>query len=108
MIKGGYAGVWLTPGTLLAARDPHGIRPLCLGKIEWMSGGDPVLTGARRTAWVVASETCALDTVGAEFVRDIAPGEIVVIDEEGLQVIRSVMNDRPAYARSIRLFRSPR
>lgn len=85
LIQGGYAGVWLTPGTLLAARDPHGIRPLCLGKIEWMSGGDPVLAGARRTAWVVASESCALDTVGAEFVRDIAPGEMLVIDDQGVR-----------------------
>lgn len=83
-VEGGFAGVWLMPGKLVAARDPHGIRPLCLGKLEWWSGADPVLEEHRRTAWVVASETCALDTVGAEFVRDIEPGEVLAIDDEGL------------------------
>lgn len=67
---GAYSLTILTPEALIAVRDPLGIRPLCLGRIE---GG-----------WVVASETCALATVGAEFVREIAPGEIVVIDENGV------------------------
>lgn len=83
-VEGGYAGVWLMPGKLVAARDPHGIRPLCLGKLEWWRGGDPVLEENRRTAWVVASETCALDTIGAEFVRDVAPGEVLLIDDDGV------------------------
>jgi amidophosphoribosyltransferase len=51
-------------------RDPNGIRPLCLGKID---GG-----------WVLASESCAIDAVGGEFVRDVAPGEIVIIDDNGV------------------------
>ena len=83
-VEGGYAGVWLMPGKLVAARDPHGIRPLCLGKLEWWRGGDPVLEENRRTAWVVASETCTLDTIGAEFVRDVAPGEVLLIDDDGV------------------------
>jgi len=68
-IKGGYALVILTPEGMYAARDPHGIRPLCLGTLD----GAPV----------VASETCALDTVGAEYVRDIRPGEFLVMDSKG-------------------------
>lgn len=84
-IEGGYAALWLTNRQMAAARDPKGIRPLCLGKLEWTPVGDPLLRGAVRTAWVVASETCALDTVGAEFVRDVEPGELLVIDEDGLR-----------------------
>lgn len=64
-LTGGYALVLLTEDTLMAVRDPHGIRPLSLGRL-----GD---------SWVVASETCAFDTVGAEFIRDVAPGELVTI-----------------------------
>jgi len=69
-IKGSYALAVMTEHALIGARDPNGIRPLCLGKIE---GG-----------WVLASESCAIDAVGGEFVRDIAPGEIVIIDDNGV------------------------
>ncbi len=69
-IKGAYCLLFLTETRMVAARDPHGFRPLCLGK-----QGD---------AWVVASESCALDLIEAEFVREIEPGEIVVIDKNGL------------------------
>lgn len=72
-VQGAYAMVILTPNRLLAVRDPHGIRPLILGKLE---GG-----------WVVASETCALDTVGAEFYREVEPGEMVSISATGLQSV---------------------
>ncbi len=68
--KGSYALVIMTCDKLIAVRDPYGIRPLCLGKID-----DDV---------VVASETCALDAVGANFLRDVKPGEIVVIDSNGM------------------------
>ncbi|MDD4079471.1 MAG: amidophosphoribosyltransferase, partial [Eubacteriales bacterium] len=61
----------LTPDRLLAIRDPHGIRPLVLGKFN---GG-----------WVAASETCALDTVGADFIREVEPGEMVSLSSAGLQ-----------------------
>jgi amidophosphoribosyltransferase len=61
--------VILTPSALYAVRDPLGVRPLCLGR-----KGD---------AWLVASETCALETVGAKFIRDVAPGEVLRIDDRG-------------------------
>ncbi len=64
-IKGAYCLVIMSPRKLIGARDPYGFRPLCIGK--------------RGNAYVLASETCALDTVGAQFVRDVLPGEIVTI-----------------------------
>jgi len=70
-IKGSFAFMLLTQKKLMAARDPHGIRPLVIGKL-----GD---------VYVVASETCAFDTIGATYVRDVAPGEIIIIDDDGLR-----------------------
>ena len=72
-ITGSYGLVMMTNDRIIGARDPHGIKPLSLGKI-----GDDYL---------LASETCAFDTMGAEFIRDIEPGEIVVIDESGIKTI---------------------
>lgn len=69
-VEGAYSLVALSRRKLIGARDPKGIRPLILGSL-----GD---------AWIITSETCALDIIGAEFVRDVEPGEIVVVDEEGL------------------------
>ena len=69
-LEGAYSIVALADGALVAFRDPHGIRPLSLGRL----GED----------WVVASETSALDLIGADFVRDLRPGELVVVDAEGL------------------------
>jgi len=69
-LRGAYALVILAEDKLIGLRDPHGVRPLCIGRI-----GD---------GYCLASESCALDTIGAEFVRDVEPGEIVVIDEDGL------------------------
>jgi amidophosphoribosyltransferase len=71
-IKGGFAYVLMTESTLIAALDPNGFRPLSIGK---MANG----------AYVVASETCALDGVGAVFVQDVAPGELAIIDDQGLR-----------------------
>lgn len=68
-IKGAYSLLVLSPKKLIAARDPYGFRPLCMGTFE---GG-----------YVFASESCALDSIGASFVRDIEPGEIVCVDENG-------------------------
>lgn len=83
IIQGSYALVIMSPKKLIGCRDPHGIRPLVLGK--------------RKNSYVLASETCALDGVGAEFVRDVEPGEIVVIDETGLRSIRTHCNSgKPA------------
>lgn len=67
-IKGAYAMLFLTDNKLIAVRDPYGFRPLVLGKL-----GD---------GWVVASESCALDLIGADLVRDVKPGEMVVIDSD--------------------------
>lgn len=69
-IKGAYSMVVMSPNKIVAVRDPHGFRPLVLGKTP-------------EGCCVVASETCALNAIGAEFVRDIEPGEIVVIDSDG-------------------------
>ena len=70
-LVGAYSLVLLTEDTLFGVRDPLGVRPLCLGKLN---GG-----------WILASETCALDHIGAQFVRDIEPGEVVAIDSAGLR-----------------------
>lgn len=69
-VEGAYSLVILTDSSLIAARDPHGIRPLALGKLG--------------NAFVVASETCAFDIIGAEYIGDVEPGEILVIDQEGI------------------------
>ncbi|HOQ00365.1 MAG TPA: amidophosphoribosyltransferase [Acetivibrio clariflavus] len=74
-IRGSYALVILTPRRLVGVRDPFGIRPLCIGKVE--------------NSYVLASETCALDAVGAKYVRDVQPGEIVLIDDKGLSSIQT-------------------
>ena len=71
LAKGAYSLVFMDEQTLYAARDPHGFRPLVLGRLD--------------TGWVVASETAALDIVGARFVREIAPGELVCIDGRGVR-----------------------
>ena len=75
-LEGAYSVVALSEGTLIACRDPHGFRPLVLGHIH----GD----------YVVASETCALDLVGAEFVREVERGEAVLIDGNGLRSVQAV------------------
>ena len=71
VIKGSYALVIMTPDKIIGVRDPKGIRPIALGRL----GG----------SYVLASESCAFDTIGAEFIRDLRPGEIVEIDKKGLK-----------------------
>jgi amidophosphoribosyltransferase len=73
-VAGAFSLVFMDDQTLYGARDPQGIRPLVLGRLE--------------RGWVIASETAALDIVGATFVREIEPGEIVAIDEHGLRSMR--------------------
>jgi len=73
-LDGAYSIVALSEGRLVAFRDAHGFRPLVIGKLE--------------DAWLVASETCALDLVGAEIVREVEPGELVLADENGLETIQ--------------------
>ena len=73
-IKGSYALVVLTGDALVGARDPNGIRPLCLGRL---GGGNDETAG-----WILSSESCAIDAVGGEFVRDIEPGELIIIKND--------------------------
>jgi amidophosphoribosyltransferase len=68
-MKGAYSLVVMSPRKLIGARDPYGFKPLCIGK--------------RDNAYIITSETCALETIGAEFVRDVEPGEVVTIDSTG-------------------------
>lgn len=82
MLKGGFALVILTDDQLIALRDPQGLRPLALARM-----GD---------AYVVASETCAFDTIGAEFVRDVEPGEMIIIDKAGLHSERYASSAKKA------------
>jgi len=73
-VKGAFSLILLTPDAMIAARDPHGFRPLSLGRLDG--------------AWVAASETCALDLIGASFERDLDPGEVVVIRRGRLRTLR--------------------
>ena len=76
-LKGAYSLVVMSPRKLIGARDPFGFKPLCIGK--------------RENAYILASESCALDTIGAEFIRDVEPGEIVTITpDHGIQSDRSM------------------
>ena len=78
LLEGAYSVVLLTKDSMIAARDPMGFRPLVLGQKEWK---DKV--GKKQTSWVVASETCAFDLIGAKFIREVKPGEIWTIDKNG-------------------------
>jgi amidophosphoribosyltransferase len=87
LIHGAYAAVMTTEDAVYAFRDPQGVRPLVLGKLD-------------ERGWIVASETCALDIVGAEFVRDIGPGEMVKISKDGVEAEQAV----PAEKNSLCMF----
>jgi len=82
-IVGAYSLVVMTPTQLVGVRDPHGIRPLCLGQID-------------EGQYVLSSETCALNVVGARFVREVEPGEMVIIDRDGLREVEGVEMARHA------------
>jgi amidophosphoribosyltransferase len=75
-LQGAYSLLIMTSKEMIGVRDPHGFRPLCIGKLE--NGG-----------YVLSSETCALDLIQAEFVRDVEPGEIVIIDDNGIRSIQA-------------------
>lgn len=79
-IEGAYSLLVMSPRKLIAARDPHGFRPLCIGKLNG--------------TFVFASETCALEAAGAKYVRDVRPGEIIVVDENGMQSITTLCSDK--------------
>lgn len=82
-VKGSYSLVVMTEDKLLGVRDPYGNRPMCIGKTP-------------KGEYVLASESCALDTVEAQLVRDVEPGEIVVIDENGIKSMRILPQDKQA------------
>jgi amidophosphoribosyltransferase len=82
-VKGAFSLVLLTGDTLIAARDPHGFRPLSLGRLDG--------------AWVVASESCALDLIGAAHERDLDPGEVVVVRRGRLRSLRPFRREREAF-----------
>lgn len=86
-IKGAFSLVVMSPRKLIGARDPFGFKPLCIGK--------------RDNAYIIASETCALDTIGAEYVRDVLPGEIVTITPDGIQSDTSLCLPKEQGARCI-------
>ncbi|MBK4849800.1 amidophosphoribosyltransferase [Enterococcus faecium] len=72
-VKGGFAYLLMTETAMIAALDPNGFRPLAIGQMK-------------NGAYVIASETCALEVIGARFIRDVQPGEIVIINDEGIQI----------------------
>ena len=86
-LRGAYALVISSPRKLIGARDPFGFKPLCIGK--------------RDNAYILASETCALDTIGAEFVRDVLPGEVVTIDKDGIKSDTSMCLPKVKEARCV-------
>ncbi len=81
LITGAYAVVLTTENAVYAFRDPHGVRPLVLGKLD-------------DRGWVVASETCALDIVGAEYLRDVAPGEMLKISAAGIEAEQAIPSEK--------------
>jgi amidophosphoribosyltransferase len=81
-VRGAFSLVLMTDNGLIAVRDPHGLRPLCLGRV--------------RGSWVVASETCAFDLLDAEYIREIEPGELVVLSDQGIDSHRPFPKVEPA------------
>lgn len=81
-LRGAFSVTILTPDVLIGLRDPRGVRPLCLGKFN--------------NGWVMASESCALDHIGAQFEREIEPGEAVIVDKDGLRSFRVAAAEKPA------------
>ena len=81
-IKGAYCLTMMTEEKLIGVRDPQGFRPLCIGRLD--------------NTWILSSESCGLDVVGAEFVRDVEPGEMVVINDEGLKSYKFAADEKRA------------
>src|SRR2546427_640701 len=81
-VRGAFSVVLQTDEEIIAVRDPHGFRPLCLGRMK--------------ESWLVASETCAFDLIGADCVREIEPGELVVLDQNGVSSYRPFPKTKPA------------
>jgi amidophosphoribosyltransferase len=88
-LQGAFSTVVMTDDAVVAFRDPHGLRPLSIGRIDDPEGGPP--------AFCVASESCAFDLIGASFVRDVEPGEIVTLDADGLSSRQASHGERRAF-----------
>lgn len=86
-IKGAYSLVVMSPRKLIGARDPFGFKPLCIGK--------------RDNSYIITSETCALETLGAEYIRDVEPGEVVAITKDGISSDKSMCIPKEQHARCI-------
>ncbi len=86
-LQGAYSLTVLTKNGLLGIRDPLGVRPLCVGKLNGNADGSA-------GGWIIASESCALDHVGADYVREIEPGEAVLVDDNGFRTVKAP--DNPA------------
>ena len=86
-IRGAYSLVIMSPRKLIGARDPYGFKPLCIGR--------------RDNAYIITSETCALETLGAEYIRDIEPGEVVTITRDGMKSDTSMCLPKEQQARCI-------
>ena len=82
-IEGAYSFVCLTPNAVIGARDPLGVRPLVLGRMD--------------NAWILCSESCALDIIGAEYVRDVEPGEVVILTAEGVRSLKPFPKQHPRF-----------
>jgi amidophosphoribosyltransferase len=82
-VQGAFSLAMLTNDRLIAVRDPHGFRPLALGRLS--AEGAP---GLERDAWVVCSETCAMDLIGATYERDVEPGEVLIISADGVRSVK--------------------
>ncbi|GBR03051.1 amidophosphoribosyltransferase [Acetobacter oeni LMG 21952] len=89
-VQGAYSLVVLSQNALMGVRDPLGVRPLVLGRMPGAAENDA-------TGWIFASESCGLDIVGAEFVRDVEPGELVIIDRDGVRSVRPFTPERPRF-----------
>ena len=87
-VIGAYALIALTENSLIGVRDPLGVRPLILGRVNHAD---------QSASWVLTSETCALDIIGAEFVRDVEPGEIIIIDDAGVRSIKPFNRAAPRF-----------
>jgi amidophosphoribosyltransferase len=88
-LKGAFSTVAMTEDAVVAFRDPHGVRPLALGMIEDPESGD--------AAYCVASESCAFDLIGARFLREVLPGEVVTLTERGIQTRMVAAGERRAF-----------
>lgn len=86
-LKGAYSLVVMSPRKLIGVRDPFGFKPLCIGK--------------RDNAYIITSETCALETIGAKYIRDVEPGEIVTVTKDGIHSDRSMCLPKEQHARCI-------